>query len=115
MIFNKSLFEFAKNLNTKFKEFYKSNLDINCSNELTKVQSEISNALKVTGHHAATFYSDIYSLEEIKYWKPVVNWIDGLRERKSFLDIGPAYGTLLLYAMKNVKLLMLMRSIKLNF
>lgn len=56
--------------------------------------------MQQAGHHSTRHYAEVYANQEIKYWEPVIFWIDQLSKCESVLDIGPAYGTLLLYAAK---------------
>ena len=44
-----------------------------------------------------------YRREERYYWYPVLNWIDRLDSVNSIIDVGGAYGTLLLYAKRRHK------------
>jgi len=44
------------------------------------------------------YYDKAYKLQETYYWMPIPGWILRLRNIKSILDIGSAYGTLLLFA-----------------
>jgi glycosyltransferase involved in cell wall biosynthesis len=43
-------------------------------------------------------YERCYRREERYYWYPVLNWIDRLDSVNRIIDVGGAYGTLLLYA-----------------
>jgi SAM-dependent methyltransferase len=44
------------------------------------------------------YYDTAYKFQEMYYWMPVPGWISRLKNIKSVIDIGSAYGTLLLYA-----------------
>lgn len=51
--------------------------------------------------HAAcgpSYYNTDYVHFELGYWYPAVDWLAELRDIRSILDIGGAYGTLLIYA-----------------
>jgi 2-polyprenyl-3-methyl-5-hydroxy-6-metoxy-1,4-benzoquinol methylase len=43
-------------------------------------------------------YSNVYMKQEYSYWSPVISWMDSLSHIDSVLDVGGAYGTLLMYA-----------------
>ncbi|MBE0598083.1 MAG: methyltransferase domain-containing protein [Desulfuromonadales bacterium] len=46
------------------------------------------------------YYEQSYRPEERFFWSPVLRWIDQLSSIDSVMDIGTAYGTLLLYTIK---------------
>lgn len=64
---------------------------------LTEVQFRISRAM-TDRDGPDNSYSSIYMYQEISYWSPVPAWIDSLNNVKSVLDVGTAYGTLLIYS-----------------
>ncbi len=43
-------------------------------------------------------YSALYMHQEALYWSPIPTWIDSLENVQSVLDVGTAYGTLLIYS-----------------
>ena len=47
------------------------------------------------------YYKDSYSLEEELYWQPVPDWIKAIPNINSAIDIGAAYGTLLVFTALN--------------
>jgi SAM-dependent methyltransferase len=48
-------------------------------------------------------YLNLYRYQEESYWKPVLKWILELDPVNSVIDVGAAYGTLLLYTSQNKK------------
>ena len=49
------------------------------------------------------YYDEAYKFQEVYYWLPVPFWISQLENITSIIDIGSAYGTLLLYSGLNHK------------
>ncbi|KAA3437582.1 methyltransferase domain-containing protein [Rufibacter hautae] len=70
------------------------------SAQLEEVQNEILDIYRKDDPTIVSYYELAYKEAEKNYWYPVLDWIDSLGEVKSAIDIGAAYGTLLLYAMK---------------
>jgi SAM-dependent methyltransferase len=66
---------------------------------LTAVQDEIEEG-QMQEFGIKNHYTKAYRAQEVLYWYPALNWIDKLPVVKSAVDIGSAYGTLLLYASK---------------
>jgi 2-polyprenyl-3-methyl-5-hydroxy-6-metoxy-1,4-benzoquinol methylase len=52
---------------------------------------------------ADNHYTKAYREQEALYWYPALDWIDKLPQVSSVVDVGSAYGTLLLYANKQHK------------
>jgi teichuronic acid biosynthesis glycosyltransferase TuaH len=67
---------------------------------LDEVQSDIVSCHRSEKPKLEGYYERIYSKEERLYWFPVLHWIRSLSSVKRVADIGAAYGTLLLYAIK---------------
>lgn len=64
---------------------------------LHKAQRELAEKGNELG--LSDYYKE-YSKYEIGYWHPVVQWIYNLERLESVLDVGAAYGTLLIYISK---------------
>lgn len=67
---------------------------------LDAVQTEIVSCYRADKPNLMGYYERVYGKEEKLYWFPVLDWIRGLSSLKRVADIGAAYGTLLLYAIK---------------
>lgn len=65
--------------------------------EIRHIQKRISDIF-IESQGSSNFYSTAYMEEEITYWQPALDWIRNLTDVESVIDIGAAYGTLLLYA-----------------
>lgn len=65
---------------------------------LPAIQDEIERFIRREMDPADSWYIKAYRREEHTYWRPVLAWIDGLKDVHAVLDVGPGYGTLLLYA-----------------
>lgn len=78
-----------KSISRKCLVFTRPSLLKDCQNKI--LNSYIPNS----DYHLG--YQKYYS-QEYLYWKPVLGWIDELRNVNSVIDIGGAYGTLLMYA-----------------
>lgn len=63
--------------------------------DLHNIQKSVMDAHAACG---PSYYVTDYVHFELGYWYPAVDWLAGLREVGSILDIGGAYGTLLIYA-----------------
>lgn len=80
----------AREINAFVARRYKNYVDLH------NVQKSIMEANAATG--GASYYNTDYLHFELGYWYPAVDWLAGLRDIGSILDIGGAYGTLLSYA-----------------
>ena len=67
---------------------------------LDSVQKEIISCYRHDKPDLEGNYERLYSKEERLYWFPVLGWLRNLSKVKRVADIGAAYGTLLLYAIK---------------
>ena len=67
---------------------------------LDAVRTEIVSCYRADKPKQKGYYEGVYSKEERLYWFPVLDWIRGLSSLRRVADIGAAYGTLLLYAIK---------------
>jgi SAM-dependent methyltransferase len=67
---------------------------------LDAVQAEIVFCYRADRPNVEGYYERVYSKEERLYWFPVLDWIRDRSSVKRVADIGAAYGTLLLYAIK---------------
>lgn len=67
---------------------------------LDAVQTEIVSCYHIDKPNEEGYYERAYRAEERFYWFPVLEWIQNLESLKRVADIGVAYGTLLLYAIK---------------
>ncbi|HVF65745.1 MAG TPA: polysaccharide pyruvyl transferase family protein [Casimicrobiaceae bacterium] len=65
---------------------------------LDDVQATIAAYYREDDASTVSHYERGYREQERRYWFPVLRWIDELPHVESILDIGGAYGTLLLYA-----------------
>lgn len=68
--------------------------------QLADVQSLIKNCYQDDGINNA-YYETAYSRQEFYYWQPVIKWIADLPPINSLIDIGAAYGTLLIFTALN--------------
>jgi SAM-dependent methyltransferase len=69
---------------------------------LTVVQDDIEEGMKQE-FGAENHYTKAYRAQEALYWYPALDWIDKLLAVRSVVDVGSAYGTLLLYASQQHK------------
>jgi SAM-dependent methyltransferase len=69
---------------------------------LTAVQDAIEEGM-IHEFGAENHYTKAYRAQEALYWYPALDWIDKLPNVSSVVDVGSAYGTLLLYAGKQHK------------
>lgn len=66
--------------------------------EVNTVQQEIAESYSEIENYYANFYREKYAPQEINYWYPALSWISSLDNIDSIIDIGAAYGTLLMYS-----------------
>ncbi len=69
---------------------------------LSHVQYLIVNCYKQDGKER-TYYETAYSKQEYFYWQPVLDWIIEMPSISSLIDIGAAYGTLMVFCALNKK------------
>ncbi len=67
---------------------------------LDVVQEEIASCHAIDTPGGPRYYETAYRAEERFYWFPVLDWIRHFKSVKRVVDIGVAYGTLLLYTIK---------------
>jgi len=67
---------------------------------LDAVQEEIAACYLLDKPGGHGYYETAYRAEERFYWFPVLDWIRNFKSVKRVVDIGVAYGTLLLYVIK---------------
>jgi SAM-dependent methyltransferase len=67
---------------------------------LDVVQEEIASCHSIDTPGGPRYYEAAYRAEERFYWFPVLDWIRHFKSVKRVVDIGVAYGTLLLYTIK---------------
>jgi SAM-dependent methyltransferase len=65
---------------------------------LDAVQAELAAGLQIEREDLYEFYLGQYAVQERHYWLPVTKWIDSLVDVRTLIDIGPAYGTLMVYS-----------------
>lgn len=68
--------------------------------QLADVQNLIMDCYKNDGI-TQSYYETTYSKQEIYYWQPVLRWIMDIPSLNSVIDIGAAYGTLLVFSALN--------------